>query len=79
MDKNLTVLRKFSTNMIRKRYEKNISQLKLAEMVGCHLNTINSIEKKTFLPNLDLALKISKVLEISLDELVERALDEIEV
>tara|TARA_Y200000002_G_C22132184_1_gene435315 strand:+ start:174 stop:368 length:195 start_codon:yes stop_codon:yes gene_type:complete len=47
----------------------NITQNELASMVGVSRQSIISIEKNKFIPGLDVALKISKSLNISIDKL----------
>ena len=47
----------------------NITQNELASMVGVSRQSIISIEKNKFIPGLDVALKISKSLSISIDKL----------
>ncbi len=77
--KDEVIKRAFCRKVIERRYEKNLSQLKLAEQIDCHLNTINRIERGLMLPNVIMALRLSKFLDISLDDLVEKAISEINV
>lgn len=47
----------------------DISQAKLAEMVGVSRQTINSIEKGDYNPTINLCIAICKALNKTLDEL----------
>ena len=47
----------------------NITQNELASMVGVSRQSIISIEKNKFIPGLDIALKIAKSLNVSIDKL----------
>ena len=47
----------------------NITQNELALMVGVSRQSIISIEKNKFIPGLDIALKIAKSLNVSIDKL----------
>lgn len=51
------------------RAEKDITQAQLAEMIGVSRQTINSIEKRKFIPSTVLALKIADVFETSVEEI----------
>lgn len=50
---------------------KDLTQEKLAEMIGVSRQTINSIEKGRYIPSTTLALKISEVFEKTVNELFE--------
>lgn len=76
---NTPLLKYFSKQIIRQRTQKKMSQLQLAEIVDCHLNTINNLENGRYHPSFELALKISKVLEISLDKMVDLVLQDIKL
>ena len=54
------------------RGEKEISQGKLAEMVGVTRQTIISLEKGSYIPSLLLAMKISEALETSIETIFTR-------
>lgn len=73
------LLKYFSKQIIRRRTEQKISQMQLAEMIDCHLNTINNIETCRHDPTFEMAVKISKVLKISLDKIVDYVLEEIDI
>lgn len=54
------------------RTQRNISQGKLAEMVGVTRQTIISLEKGSYIPSLLLAMKISEVLETPIEIIFTR-------
>ncbi|UZR95261.1 helix-turn-helix transcriptional regulator [Chondrinema litorale] len=59
-------------NLIKvERARNNLSQASLAEKVNVTRQTIHAIEKGRFVPSTMLALKISVVLNIKVDELFE--------
>ncbi len=64
-----SLIQLFLKKMINKRCERQISQLKLAEMVDCHINTINNIETKRKNPSFEMAIRISIVLNFSIDDI----------
>jgi putative transcriptional regulator len=51
------------------RKEKDLTQEKLAGMVGVTRQTIISVEKGRFVPSVRLALELAQALEISVNEL----------
>lgn len=51
------------------RAEKGLTQEELAERVGVTRQTIIAIEKGNYAPSIVLALKLAKVLKISVEEL----------
>jgi putative transcriptional regulator len=53
------------------RAKKDMTQQDLAESVGVSRQTINSIESGKYVPSTVLALKISKVFGVNLDELFQ--------
>jgi putative transcriptional regulator len=53
------------------RAKKDMTQQDLAELIGVSRQTINSIEAGKYVPSTVLALKISKVFEVRLDEIFE--------
>ena len=53
----------------------NITQETLANLTGCTRQTINSIEKNKYSPSLELAFRLSKVLNVTLEELFEAPTD----
>ena len=53
------------------RARKNLTQAKLAEMVGVSRQTINSMELGKYVPSTVLALRLSQVFEISVNEIFE--------
>jgi putative transcriptional regulator len=58
-------------NRIRiiRRGKADITQDELARLVGCTRQTIVALEKERYSPSLSLALKIARVLGVSVDEL----------
>ena len=56
-------------NMRLARIKKNLSQAKLAELVGVSRQTILLIEKENFNPSLQLCKSIARELDSTLDEL----------
>ena len=59
-------------NVKELRTQKNISQGKLAEMVGVTRQTIISLEKGSYVPSLLLAMKISDVLDLPIESIFIR-------
>ena len=57
--------------MILFRKKAQISQLKLSEIINCHVNTINSIETGKQMPSIETAIKIAFALNISIDDLIK--------
>jgi putative transcriptional regulator len=53
------------------RARKNITQAALAESVKVSRQTINSIETGRYIPSSILAIKIAKVLEVTIDQIFE--------
>ncbi len=53
------------------RLIKNYSQEQLANLVGVSRQTINALEAEKYIPSTVLSLKISRVLERSVEELFE--------
>ena len=53
------------------RAKKNITQAKLAEMVSVSRQTINSMELGKYVPSTVLALRLSRVFEVSVNEIFE--------
>jgi putative transcriptional regulator len=51
------------------RAELDISQAELAKLVGVSRQTINSIEANRYAPSVVLALKIARILNMSVEEL----------
>jgi putative transcriptional regulator len=47
----------------------DLTQEQLSKRVGCSRQTINSIENSRFVPSVELALRISSVLEMSVEEI----------
>lgn len=60
-----------NNNIKMYRAAKNISQDQLAKIVGVTRQTISAGEKKKYSPTLELAFKISKVLDRTIEEVFE--------
>ena len=58
-------------NLKVQRAIKDITQEDLAKLLGVSRQTINSIEKNRYVPSTVLALKLSKVFEIPVNEIFE--------
>lgn len=56
-------------NLKVERAIKNITQAKLAELIGVSRQTINAMELNKYVPSTVLALKISKVFEKSVNDI----------
>jgi len=60
------------TNTLKvQRTIKNLTQEQLAELVGVTRKTINTVENGVYIPSTYLALKLSKVLEVSVEKLFQ--------
>ncbi|WP_226389114.1 helix-turn-helix transcriptional regulator [Penaeicola halotolerans] len=55
---------------------KNFTQEDLAKEIGVSRQTINSIEANRYVPSTVLALKLSKVFEVSVNQLFELELED---
>lgn len=53
------------------RAKKNLTQAKLAEMVGVSRQTINSMELGKYVPSTVLSLRLSQVFETTVNQLFE--------
>ena len=60
-----------NNNIKMYRAAKNISQDQLAKIVGGTRQTISAVEKNKYSPTLELAFKISKVLDRTIEEVFE--------
>jgi putative transcriptional regulator len=58
-------------NLKVQRAIKDLTQEELAKLLGVSRQTINSIEKNRYVPSTVLALKLSKVFEITVNEIFE--------
>lgn len=61
----------FSKNLKFLREKRNLSQNKLAEMIGVNQTTIARWEDDNRTPNLDNAIDVSRILNIPLHDLIE--------
>lgn len=64
----------FSTNLKYLREKRNLSQNRLASMIGVNQTTIARWEDDNRTPNLDNAIDVSKILNIPLPDLIGRDL-----
>jgi len=53
------------------RAKKDLTQEKLAQIVGVTRKTINTVEKGKYIPSTYLALKLAKVLGVTVEELFQ--------
>lgn len=53
------------------RAKKELTQEQLAQLVGVTRKTINTIEKSKYIPSTYLALKLSKALGVTVEELFQ--------
>jgi putative transcriptional regulator len=47
----------------------NLTQAEVAEKIGCSRQTINSIENSKFIPSVELALRISQLLNVRVEDI----------
>ncbi|HVW96456.1 MAG TPA: helix-turn-helix transcriptional regulator [Mucilaginibacter sp.] len=59
----------FGRRLASVRKDKKISQSELATTVGLHINALGRYERDETIPSIEVAAKIAKALEISLDYL----------
>lgn len=59
------------SHLRRHRLRSDLTQQELAERVGVTRQTILSIEKGRYSPTVGLALRLARVLEVSVEELFE--------
>lgn len=62
---------KISNTLKVQRAKKNLTQEQLAELVGVTRKTINTVENGIYTPSTYLALKLSKALSVSVEELFQ--------
>ena len=63
--------KKLNNTLKVQRTIKNLTQERLAELVGVTRKTINTVENGVYIPSTHLALKLSKVLEVTVEELFQ--------
>lgn len=63
-------LKIFARIMRLKRYEKNLTQEKLAEKMDCNVNAIGKIERGESIPSLRTIINLAKALGISPKDLM---------
>lgn len=60
------------TNTLKvQRAKKDLTQEQLAHLVGVTRKTINTVEKGKYIPSTYLALKLSKILGVSVEDLFQ--------
>ena len=62
---------KLNNTLKVQRAKKDLTQEQLAELVGVTRKTINTIENRKYIPSTYLALKLAKVLEVTVEELFQ--------
>ncbi len=67
--------KKLKNTLKVQRAKKDLTQEQLAELVGVTRKTINTVENGVYIPSTYLALKLSKVLGVTVEELFQ--LDEL--
>jgi len=60
----------FGANLKRFRSEKGLSQEVFAAKIGVHVTNLSKYERNKSIPSLEIAEKMSSVLDMSLDEMV---------
>jgi XRE family transcriptional regulator, regulator of sulfur utilization len=70
MDRDTVLLMKFGSAMRARRYSRGMTQMKLAEKVGCSLQAIGNIERGQANPTLLMVYKIAMALDMSIKDLV---------
>ena len=60
----------FGSNMQNKRKNANMTQLKLAELIGVTRQAISKYETGESFPDISIVIKIAKIFKTSIDELV---------
>lgn len=66
----------FGLYITMKRMEKNLTQQDVADLIRCHINTISGIENSKNSVTLDLAFKLCRLLNVSLDDIMNKVLDD---
>lgn len=70
-------INEISNNIKDLRYENNnMSQQRLADLVGCSRQTINSLEKNKYSPSFLLVKKIALVFNVNVDDVIVIALSQ---
>ena len=63
--------KKLTNTLNFQRARRNLTQEQLAELVGVTRKTINTVENGIYVPSTYLALKLSKILEVKVEELFQ--------
>ena len=67
---------KFGDSLKKIRTEKKISQQELADMIGMHSTHISRYERNQAAPSIEVAQKIAKSLDVSIDTLIYGNVDD---
>lgn len=70
MTNNSYLLKRFGESIRLRRNMHGVTQMKLAELIGCSLQAIGNIERGQANPSLIMVYRIAKALEISVKELI---------
>lgn len=70
MDSCFIELQMFSKILRFNRHKMDITQEKLAELVGCHVNAIGRLERAETYPTFTMIINIARALKISPKELM---------
>jgi len=70
---------KLNNTLKVQRAIKDLTQEQLAELVGVTRKTINTVENKKYIPSTYLALKLSKALGVTVEELFQLGDEEVGV
>jgi transcriptional regulator with XRE-family HTH domain len=70
MDDKAIVLLRFGATVRVRRYQLGLSQLSLAERIGCSLQAIGDIERGVANPSLWMVFRIAKALDVYAKDLV---------
>jgi len=53
----------------------NLTQAEVAQKAGCSRQTINSIENNKFIPSVELALRIARLLQVRVEDIFSLSSD----
>lgn len=70
MEKCFLELHYFSKKLRDRRFELDISQKKLAELVNCHANAIGRLERAQAFPSFSMIILLANALKISPKDLM---------
>jgi putative transcriptional regulator len=63
--------KKLKNTLKIQRAKRNLTQGELAELVGVTRKTINTVENGVYIPSTYLALRLSQVLDVTVEELFQ--------